>query len=114
MPSHDTLRRVLSRLKPDELPQCFVHWTEALRESLDGDIVALDGKTLRRSFDPAASQGAIHMVSAWAKANRLVLGQLQGDDKANEITAIPKLLRRFLQKNILTQDSEAGRIRMSQ
>ena len=72
IPSHDTFRRVLSRLKPDELRQCFVRWTEALRESLDGDIVAIDGKTLRRSFDHAASQGAIHMVSAWANANRLV------------------------------------------
>jgi len=93
IPSHDTFRRVLARLKPDELPQCFVSWTEALRESLDGDIIALDGKTLRRSFDHAASQGAIHMVSAWANAHRLVLGQLKVDDKSNEITAIPALLR---------------------
>jgi hypothetical protein len=72
IPSHDTFRRVLSRLKPDELPQGFGSWTEALRESLDGDIIAIDGKTLRRSFDHAASQGAIHMVSAWANAHRLV------------------------------------------
>ena len=72
IPSHDTFRRVLSRLKPDELTQCFVRWTEALRESLDGESVAIDGKTLRRSFDRAASQGAIHLVSAWANANRLV------------------------------------------
>lgn len=93
IPSHDTFRRVLSRLKPDELTQCFVRWTEALRESIDGDIVAIDGKTLRRSFDHAASKGAIHMVSAWANANRLVLGQLKVDDKSNEITAIPQLLR---------------------
>jgi predicted transposase YbfD/YdcC len=93
IPSHDTFRRVLSRLKPDELTQCFVRWTEALRESLDGEIVAIDGKTLRGSFDQAASQGAIHMVSAWANANRLVLGQLKVDDKSNEITAIPQLLK---------------------
>src|SRR5262249_39638291 len=93
IPSHDTFRRVLSRLKPDELPQCFVHWPETLRESLDGDIVAIDGKTLRRSFDHAASKGAIHMISAWANAHRLVLGQLKVDDKSNEITAIPTLLR---------------------
>jgi predicted transposase YbfD/YdcC len=93
IPSHDTFRRVLSRLKPDELTQCFVHWTEALHESLEGDIVAIDGKTLRRSFDHAASQGAIHMVSAWANAHRLVLGQLKVADKSNEITAMPKLLR---------------------
>ena len=93
IPSHDTFRRVLSRLKPDELTQCFVRWTEALRASLAGEVVAIDGKTLRRSFDHAASKGAIHMVSAWANAHRLVLGQLKVDDKSNEITAIPKLLQ---------------------
>ena len=93
IPSHDPLRRVLSRLKPDELTECVVNWTEALRESLDGDSVALDGKTLRRSFDQAASKGAIHMVSAWANANWLVVGQLKVDDQSNEITAIPKLLQ---------------------
>ena len=92
IPSHDTFRRVLSRLQPDELTQCFLRWTAALRQSSDRDIVSIDGKTLRRSFDRAASQGAIHMVSAWANANRLVLGQLKVDDKSNEITAIPKLL----------------------
>jgi predicted transposase YbfD/YdcC len=106
IPSHDTFRRVLSRLKPDELTRCFVSWTEALRESLDGDIVAIDGKTLRRSFDHAASQGAIHMVSAWANANRLVLGQLKVDDKSNEITAIPKLLKLLaLEGAIVTIDA---------
>jgi predicted transposase YbfD/YdcC len=106
IPSHDTFRRVLSRLKPDELTQCFVRWTEALRESLDGDIIALDGKTLRCSFDHAASQGAIHMVSAWANAHRLVLGQLKVDDKSNAITAIPALLRMVeLEGAIVTIDA---------
>src|SRR5215467_2671369 len=106
IPSHDTFRRVLSRLKLDELTQCFVSWTEALRESLDGEIVAIDGKTLRRSFDHAASKGAIHMVSAWANANRLVLGQLKVDDKSNEITAIPQLLRMLeLEGAIVTIDA---------
>jgi predicted transposase YbfD/YdcC len=106
IPSHDTFRRVLSRLNPDELAQCFVDWTEALRASIDGDIVAIDGKTLRRSFDHAASQGAIHMVSAWANANRLVLGQRKVDDKSNEITAIPKLLKMLeLEGAIVTIDA---------
>lgn len=106
IPSPDTFRRVLSRLKPDELSQCFVDWTEALRESIGGDIVAIDGKTLRRSFDHAASKGAIHMVSAWANANRLVLGQLKVDDKSNEITAIPKLLKMLeLEGAIVTIDA---------
>ena len=63
---------MLSQLKPDELTQGFVNGTETLRESLDGEVVAIDGKTLRRSFDRAASQGAIPMVSAWANASRLV------------------------------------------
>jgi predicted transposase YbfD/YdcC len=93
IPSHDTFRRVLSRLDPDELAQCFVSWTAALSDLSGGDIVAIDGKTLRRSFDRAASKAAIHMVSAWANRNRLVLGQVKVDDKSNEITAIPQLLK---------------------
>ena len=93
IPGHDTFRRVLSRLDPDELTQCFVSWTAALSDLSGGDIVAIDGKTLRHSFDRAASKAAIHMVSAWANRNRLVLGQVKVDDKSNEITAIPKLLK---------------------
>lgn len=92
IPSADTFRRVLSRLEPEELTQCFINWTQSLRESMPGEVVAIDGKTLRRSFDRAAAKGAIHMISAWASANRLVLGQLKVDDKSNEITAIPHLL----------------------
>lgn len=93
IPGHDTFRRVLSRLDPDELTQCFVSWTTALSDLSGGEVVAIDGKTLRHSFDRAASQAAIHMVSAWANRNRLVLGQVKVDDKSNEITAIPKLLQ---------------------
>jgi predicted transposase YbfD/YdcC len=93
IPSHDTFRRVLSRLDPEELTQCFLAWTQALREATAGEIVAIDGKTLRRSFDQATAKSAMHMVSAWAQANRLVLGQRKVDDKSNEITAIPQLLR---------------------
>jgi predicted transposase YbfD/YdcC len=93
IPCDDTFRRVLSRLDPDELSQCFMSWSEALSDLRGGDIVSIDGKTLRRSFDHAASKAALHMVSAWANANRLVLGQLTVDDKSNEITAIPKLLQ---------------------
>ncbi len=93
IPGHDTFRRVLSQLDPEELTQCFVSWTQALSDFSGGDIVAIDGKTLRHSFDRATSQSAIHMVSAWASANRLVLGQVKVDDKSNEITAIPDLLK---------------------
>jgi predicted transposase YbfD/YdcC len=93
IPGHDTFRRVLARLDPEELTQCFIAWTAALRDLSGGDIVSIDGKTLRHSFDQATSKAAIHMVSAWADANRLVLGQVKVDDKSNEITAIPKLLK---------------------
>ena len=93
IPCHDTFRRVLSRLDPDELTRCFISWTAALSDLSGGDIVSIDGKTLRRSFDRASSKAAIHMVSAWANCNRLVLGQVKVDDKSNEITAIPKLLK---------------------
>ena len=93
IPGHDTFRRVLSRLVPEELTQCFLAWTNALSAASGGDIVSIDGKTLRHSFDQATSTAAIHMVSAWASANRLVLGQLKVEEKSNEITAIPTLLR---------------------
>ena len=92
IPSPDTFRRVLSRLKPEELTQCFINWTQSLRESINGEIVSIDGKTLRRSFDRASAQDALHVISAWASAHQLVLGQLKVDDKSNEIIAIPRLL----------------------
>jgi predicted transposase YbfD/YdcC len=92
IPGHDTFRRVLSQLDPEELTQCFIAWTQALSEASGGDIVSIDGKTLRHSFDQATATAAIHMVSAWASANRLVLGQLKVEEKSNEITAIPTLL----------------------
>ncbi len=93
IPRDDAFRRVLSRLAPEELTQCFGSWTAALSDLSGGDIVAIDGKTLRQAFDPATSPLAIHMVRAWASANRWVLGQVKGDDKSNDLTAIPKLLK---------------------
>jgi predicted transposase YbfD/YdcC len=75
------------------LTRCFISWTNALSAASGGDVVAIDGKTLRHSFDRATSTAAIHMVSAWASANRLVLGQLKVEEKSNEITAIPTLLQ---------------------
>ena len=93
IPGHDTFRRVLSHVDPEELTQGFIAWTNALSAASGGDIVSLDGKTLRHSFDKATATAAIHMVSAWASANRLVLGQLKVEEKSNEITAIPALLR---------------------
>jgi predicted transposase YbfD/YdcC len=92
IPSHDTFGRVFARLNSEAFSQCFVAWVTALRQTLGEQIVAIDGKTLRHSFDRARQKAAVHMVSAWAAANHLVLGQVQVDAKSNEITAIPALL----------------------
>jgi predicted transposase YbfD/YdcC len=90
IPSADTFARVFARLDPEALQQCFLKWIAAVQQQTKGEVVSLDGKRLRHSF--AAGRGAIHMVSAWASANALVLGQVKVDDKSNEITAIPELL----------------------
>lgn len=90
-PSHDTFDRVFSRLDPDAFERCFRVWVAALAGQLVGTL-ALDGKTLRRSFDAAAGKAALHMVSLWACEQGLVFGQLAVDQKSNEITAIPKLI----------------------
>jgi hypothetical protein len=92
IPCEDPFRRGLSRWALDALTPCFIAWSEALSDLSKGDIVSIDGKTLRHAFDHAASTAAMHMVSAWAHANRLVLEQLTVDAKSHEITAIPKLL----------------------
>ncbi len=92
IPSHDTLGDVFARLDPVQLQNCFVSWTQAIAELLPGEVVAIDGKTARRSYDGAGNKGAIHMVSAWATQNALTLGQVKTEEKSNEITAIPQLL----------------------
>jgi len=92
IPSHDRFNAVLAMIKPAEFEQCLLSWITALHQITGGQIVAIDGKTLRRSFDTANNKSAIHMVSAWATANQISLGQVVVDAKSNEITAIPKLL----------------------
>ena len=92
IPSHDTFGRVFSMLDAEAFQSCFVKWVKSVSEVTQGQIIAIDGKTLRRSHDSGAGKSAIHMVNAWASANNLVLGQVKVDDKSNEITAIPKLL----------------------
>lgn len=92
IPAHDTLARVLSRVSAKGLQECFMNWVTAVHHVTEGQVVAIDGKTVRRSFDRGARKGAIHMVSAWGSANGLVLGQLKTEEKSNEITAIPQLL----------------------
>lgn len=92
IPSHDTIARVFALLEPTQLQRCFVSWVKSIAELSLGEVVSLDGKSARRSYDKGAGKGAIHMVSAWASENQLVLGQVKVEGKSNEITAIPKLL----------------------
>lgn len=93
IPSHDTFRRVFALLNPEEFERCFLLWAGGLREGIEGQMVALDGKTLRRSHDSASGKTPLNLVSAWASENHLVLGQLRVEDGSNEITAIPPLLK---------------------
>ena len=93
IPSHDTFNRVFARLDPQQFQTCFTRWISATSTVIGGQVIAIDGKVLRRSHAKGIGQAAIDMVSAWASANRVVLGQVKVDDKSNEITAIPQLLR---------------------
>jgi len=92
IPSHDTIGRVMAQIDPQQFQTCFMRWIQDICHLLPGEVVPIDGKTLRRSFDTELDQGPIHIVSAWATTNRLVLGQIKVDEKSNEITAIPELI----------------------
>ena len=92
IPSHDTFGRVFALLDPEQFQACFLSWVQAVFEVTSGQVIAVDGKQLRHSYDKGLGKAAIYMVSAWATANELVLGQMKVDDKSNEITAIPALL----------------------
>jgi Transposase len=106
IPSHDTIYRVFSRINPKELNAALIRWTERLNQSVEGKVVAIDGKTLRGSFDTATGKSALHMVSAWVEENSLVLGQVAVATKENEITKIPELLRMLhLKGAIVTIDA---------
>ena len=93
IPSHDTFNRVFNRLDPVEFQISFLNWISAASELIGGQVIAIDGKVLRRSHDRGIGKAAIDMVSAWATKNHLVLGQVKVDEKSNEITAIPQLLK---------------------
>jgi predicted transposase YbfD/YdcC len=93
IPSHDTFSRVFRLLAPHAFQRCFTRWIEAVQTATGGRLVAIDGKTLRHSFDTAAGTSALHLVSAWAGQNHLVLAQRAVDGHSNEITAIPELVR---------------------
>ncbi len=92
IPGHDTFRRVLSCINAKSFQECFLSWVRSAVKVTDGEIVPIDGKTLRRSYDSRSGKAAIHMVSAWGTKNGLVLGQVKTDEKSNEINAIPQLL----------------------
>jgi len=92
IPRHDTIARVMSCLSPKALQSCFVSWVQSIAKITEGEVVAIDGKQARRSYDKKNRKAAIHMVSAWACQNGVVLGQQKTDAKSNEITAIPQLL----------------------
>jgi predicted transposase YbfD/YdcC len=104
VPSHDTIGRVFSLLNPARFRACFAIWTESLAQAVAGRVIAIDGKTLRRAHDKG--QKPLHLVSAFATENRLVLSQQAVDDKSNEITAIPELLQLLdVKKAIITIDA---------
>lgn len=92
IPSHDTFGRVFRLLSPEKFQDCFLAWIGAVADATDGRLIPIDGKTARRSVDKSIGQSPLHLVSAWAQANHLVLGQVAVADKSNEITAIPVLL----------------------
>jgi predicted transposase YbfD/YdcC len=105
IPTDDTFRRVISALQPDEFELCFQRWTRSVSNH-QSDIIAIDGKTLRRSHDNANGKSAVHIVSAWACENKMVFGQIATDEKSNEITAIPKLLEMLvLDGSVVTIDA---------
>lgn len=106
IPSHDTFGRIFQRIDPEQFENSFVSWIQAISKLLPDEVVAIDGKRLRRSHDRGIGKEAIHMVSAWATSNHLVLGQRKVDEKSNEITAIPELLNVLMLKGcIITIDA---------
>jgi predicted transposase YbfD/YdcC len=105
IPSHDTFSRVFRFVDPEQFRACFIVFMARFAEAAQG-VIAIDGKTLRHSFDIASANSSLHMVSAWGCEQRLVLGQRATDAKSNEITAVPKLLERLMLKDtIVTVDA---------
>ena len=106
IPSHDTFNRIFSKINPKQFQKSFNEFMKNLADLVNGEIVSIDGKTLRGSSCNSSNQKAIHMVSAWANQNQVVLGQIKTDDKSNEITAIPKLIELLeLKDTIVTIDA---------
>jgi predicted transposase YbfD/YdcC len=106
IPSSDTIRRVMSAIRPDAFQACFLSWVQSITEKIPGSIIALDGKTVRGAQGPDDATSMLHVVSAWSHAQHLVLAEQKVDRKSNEITAIPKLLQLLeLEHCIVTIDA---------
>src|ERR1700730_1342890 len=113
IPSHDTFGRVFALMDPKQFEASLVHWVQRISTAVRG-VIAIDGKTLRRCHDHAAGKKALHLVSAWAVENRLVLAQVATEEKSNEITAIPVLLRQLaLTGCIVTIDAMGTQIKIA-
>ena len=93
IPSHDTFARIFALINPEKFQECFLSWIKSIAILTDGEVIAIDGKSLKNSYDKKAGNRAINMVSAWAGTNKLVLAQRKVDSKSNEITAIPELIK---------------------
>jgi predicted transposase YbfD/YdcC len=100
IPKHDVYRRVFNRLKSEAVASCFMAWVRAIKRDIDREVIAIDGKTVRGSFNTREEHKAIHLVSAWATENRLVFAQVKTREKSNEITAIPSLLEMIARKGV--------------
>jgi predicted transposase YbfD/YdcC len=106
IPKHDVYRRVFNRLDPREIERCFMTWVRAIQQDTEREVIAIDGKTVRGSFNTREGSKAIHLVSAWATENQLVFAQVKTEEKSNEITAIPTLLEMIALKGcIVTIDA---------
>jgi len=92
IPSHDTFNDVFAKIDAEQFEKCFIDWVSSITHLLPGEVISIDGKTLRRSHDKSHGKQSIHMVSAWSTSNEIVLGQFKTEEKSNEITAIPLLL----------------------
>ena len=93
IPADDTIARIISTIEPEQFQECFINWMSSIHTLTEGQIIAIDGKTLRGSYNRDDRASTIHMISAYASSNKLVLGQLKTDQKSNEITAIPELIK---------------------
>ena len=115
VPHADTYRRVFALINPESLQNCFLSWIQQIATEIEGEVIAIDGKQSRGSYDRNAQKSALHIVSAWASENRLMLGQIKVEDKSNEITAIPKLLELLdLEGCIITLDAMGTQTKIAQ